>query len=100
MKAAASTPNGFIPEARGTNPVRCKTHGYHDNAKARTTNVAKGCFCIIFSRDAAYINLRFTSLQRLIQQRDMKCATIIPFCGGSTLKLYRRLPWTSLATRR
>jgi hypothetical protein len=30
----------------------------------------------------------------------MKCAAIIPFCGGSTLKLYRRLPWTSLATRR
>jgi hypothetical protein len=44
MKAAASTPNGFIPEARGTNRVRCKSHGYHDSAKAITTNVANGCF--------------------------------------------------------
>jgi hypothetical protein len=100
MKAAASTPNGFIPEARGTNPVRCKTHGYHDKAKARTTNVTNGFFFTVFSRDAAYTNIRFTSLQRLIRQSAMKCGAIIPFCGGSTLKLYRRLPGTSLAARR
>jgi len=91
MKAAASTPRGFIPEARGTNPVRCKTHGYHDKAKARTTNVANGCFFTVFSRDAAYTNLRFTTLQRLIQQSAMKCAAIIPFCSGSTPEL-RAMP--------
>jgi len=48
MKAAAITPNGFMPEARGTNPVRCNTHGYQDNTKARMTNVANGCFFKVF----------------------------------------------------
>jgi len=48
MKAAAITPNGFMPEARGTNPVRCNTHGYQDNMKARMTNVANGCFFKVF----------------------------------------------------
>ena len=52
MKAAAITPNGFMPEARGTNPVRCNTHGYQDNTKARMTNVANGFFFKVFDGDS------------------------------------------------